>query len=95
MVGKKYVNAVLTDSAEENSLPIMEGVMGPAAIDIQTLYARHGLLAYDPGFRSTASCLSAVTFVDGDAGLLLYRGYPIEELAHREGLRAVCRQSSR
>ena len=55
--------------------------MGPAAVDIQTLFARHGILAYDPGFRSTASCKSAITFVDGDNGVLLYRGYPIEELA--------------
>ncbi len=77
----KYVNAVISDTHGEESLPILEGTMGSAAVDIQTLYSRHGLLAYDPGFRSTASCKSAITFVDGDAGVLLYRGYPIEELA--------------
>ena len=58
-------------------------------IDIQTFHARYGLLAYDPGFRSTASCKSAITFVDGDAGVLLYRGYPIEELAEQSNFLEV------
>ncbi len=83
MTTKKYVNAIVSETPGEESLPILEGTMGPPAVDIQSLYARHGLLAYDPGFRSTASCKSAITFVDGDAGVLLYRGYPIEELAQR------------
>ena len=78
---QKYVNAVISDSPDDAGLPVLEGTLGPSAVDIQTLYARHGLLAYDPGFRSTASCKSAITFVDGDNGILLYRGYPIEELA--------------
>jgi citrate synthase len=77
----KYVNAAFSDAPGESSLPVLEGTLGPAAVDIQSLYGRHGLLAYDPGFRSTASCKSAITFVDGDNGILLYRGYPIEELA--------------
>jgi citrate synthase len=80
---KKYVNAVISEENNDNSLPVLEGALGPSAVDIQTLYSRHGLLAYDPGFRSTASCKSAITFVDGDKGILLYRGYPIEELAER------------
>ena len=78
---KKYVNAQITERQEANSLPVLEGTLGPPAVDIQSLYSRHGLLAYDPGFRSTAACKSAITFVDGDQGVLLYRGYPIEELA--------------
>jgi citrate synthase len=78
---QKYVNATFSETPGEGSLPVLEGSLGPAAVDIQTLHARHGLLAYDPGFRSTASCKSAITFVDGDNGVLLYRGYPIEELA--------------
>ena len=78
---QKFVNATLSETPGEGSLPVLEGSLGPAAVDIQTLHARHGLLAYDPGFRSTASCKSAITFVDGDNGVLLYRGYPIEELA--------------
>ncbi len=77
----KYVNATFSDTPGEASLPVLEGTMGPPAVDIQSLYGRYGLLAFDPGFRSTASCKSAITFVDGDNGILLYRGYPIEELA--------------
>ena len=82
-MGIKYVNAVFSEEQKENSLPVLDGVLGPSAIDIQTLYTRYGLLAYDPGFRSTASCKSSVSYVDGDKGVLLYRGYPIEELAER------------
>ena len=77
----KYVNATFSDTPGEASLPVLEGTMGPPAVDIQSLYGRSGLLAFDHGFRSTASCKSAITFVDGDNGILLYRGYPIEELA--------------
>ncbi len=77
----KYVNAVISQEQGDGSLPVLDGTLGPSAVDIQTLYARHGLLAFDPGFRSTAACKSAITFVDGDKGILLYRGYPIEELA--------------
>ncbi|MFQ5935853.1 MAG: citrate synthase [Acidiferrobacterales bacterium] len=82
-MGKKRYKAVISDQAGETSLPVLEGTMGPAAIDIQELHARHGLLAFDPGFHSTASCQSAITFIDGEAGILLYRGYPIEELAEK------------
>src|SRR3989304_1258092 len=79
----KYVNAVISEEQTENSLPVLEGTLGPSAVDIQTLYARHNLLAFDPGFRSTAACQGAMTFVDGDKGILLYPGYPIEGLAER------------
>jgi len=79
----KYVSATIGDDPGDGSLPVLEGHLGPPAVDIQTLYARHGLLAYDPGYRSTASCKSAITFVDGDAGVLAYRGYPIEQLAQK------------
>lgn len=82
-MGTRYLNATISETPGENSLPILEGTLGPQAIDIQTLYPRHNLLAYDPGYRSTASCKSAITFVDGEAGMLLYRGYPIEELAEK------------
>jgi len=86
---QRFVNATFSDKPDEGSLPVIEGTLGPAAVDIQTLHARHGLLAYDPGFRSTASCKSAITFVDGDNGVLLYRGYPIEELAEHSDFIAV------
>ena len=63
--------------------PILEGTMGEATVDISALNSELGYLSYDPGFVSTASCKSAITFIDGDAGILLYRGYPIEQLAER------------
>ena len=85
----KYVNAITSETKSENSLPVMDGTLGPSAVDIQTLYARYNLLAFDPGFRSTAACKSAITFVDGDNGVLLYRGYPIEELAERSDFTQV------
>lgn len=65
------------------TLPILDGTDGPSVIDIRTLYAQTGLLTYDPGFTSTASCESAITFIDGDKGRLLYRGYSIQELVER------------
>ena len=63
--------------------PVMSGSVGPDVVDIRTLYGKSGLFTYDPGFLSTASCNSTITYIDGDAGVLLYRGYPIEQLAHR------------
>jgi len=62
-------------------LPIYKGTLGPDVIDIRKLYAQTGMFTYDPGFMSTASCESAITYIDGDKGELLYRGYPIEQLA--------------
>lgn len=80
-MGKQGYKAVISGENGEVSLPILKGTMGPPAVDIQQLNAEHGLLAFDPGFRSTASCQSAITYIDADEGVLLYRGYPIEELA--------------
>ena len=57
------------------------GTLGPEVIDIGKLYAKTGYFTYDPGFMATASCKSKITYIDGDKGILLYRGYPIEELA--------------
>ena len=62
-------------------LPIYKGTLGPDVIDIRKLYAQTGMFTYDPGFMSTASCQSTITYIDGDKGELLYRGYPIEQLA--------------
>jgi citrate synthase len=64
-------------------LPIMSPVHGNDCIDIRTLATKHGLFTYDSGFLSTAACRSTITFIDGDAGTLLYRGYPIEQLAEK------------
>ncbi len=62
-------------------MPVYKGSMGPDVVDIRKLYAQTGMFTYDPGFLSTAACQSAITFIDGDKGELLYRGYPIEQLA--------------
>ena len=62
-------------------MPVYKGTIGPDVIDIRKLYGQTGMFTYDPGFLSTASCQSAITFIDGDKGELLYRGYPIEQLA--------------
>jgi len=62
-------------------LPVYAGSIGPDVIDIRKLYAQTGMFTYDPGFLSTAACQSAITYIDGDKGELLYRGYPIEQLA--------------
>ncbi len=77
------VKATLTfsDGSPGIDLPIYKGSIGPQVIDIRKLYGQTGKFTYDPGFMSTASCSSAITFIDGDKGELLYRGYPIEELA--------------
>ncbi|AGX88522.1 citrate synthase [Candidatus Symbiobacter mobilis] len=64
-------------------LPIYSGRMGPDVIDIRKLYGQTGMFTYDPGFLSTAACQSAITYIDGDKGELLYRGYPIEQLARQ------------
>ncbi|UIF87913.1 citrate synthase [Cupriavidus sp. UYPR2.512] len=75
--------AVLTfsDATPGITLPIYQGSVGPEVIDIRSLYGKTGMFTYDPGFLSTASCQSAITYIDGDRGKLLYRGYPIEQLA--------------
>ncbi|MGH6640586.1 MAG: citrate synthase [Polaromonas sp.] len=62
-------------------LPVYQGNVGPDVVDIRKLYAQTGMFTYDPGFMSTAACQSAITYIDGDKGELLYRGYPIEQLA--------------
>jgi citrate synthase len=76
-------NATLSFSNGSPSvdLPVYQGTVGPDVVDIRKLYAQTGMFTYDPGFLSTAACQSAITYIDGDKGELLYRGYPIEQLA--------------
>ena len=69
--------------------PVLTGSIGPEVIDIRSLYAKSGMFTYDPGFLSTASCNSSITYIDGDAGVLLYRGYPVEQLAERSSFLEV------
>ena len=71
-------------------LPVIKGTTGPDVIDVRKLYAETGCFTYDPGFTSTGSCASRITYIDGDAGILLYRGYPIEELAEHSDYMEVC-----
>ena len=70
-----------SDNSPSVELPIYQGNIGPDVIDIRKLYGQTGMFTYDPGFLSTASCQSSITYIDGDKGELLYRGYPIEQLA--------------
>ena len=69
------------ETGESWELPVLEGTVGPRVIDVRRLYADTGHFTYDPGFTSTASCQSNITYIDGDKGELQYRGYPIEQLA--------------
>jgi len=71
-------------------MPIYGGTIGPDVVDIRTLYGKTGLFTYDPGFLSTGSCASKITYIDGDKGVLLYRGYPIEQLAVSCDFLEVC-----
>ena len=71
-------------------LPIYQGNIGPDVIDIRKLYGQTGKFTYDPGFLATASCQSSITYIDGDKGELLYRGYPIEQLATNCDFLEVC-----
>src|SRR5215470_8622423 len=77
------------DGLKPIDLPVLQGSVGPDVVDIAKLSAA-GLFTYDPGFVSTASCESAITYIDGDAGILLYRGYPIEQLAEHSDYLEVC-----
>ncbi len=70
-----------SDGTPSLEMPIYKGTIGPDVIDIRKLYASTGMFTYDPGFMSTAACNSSITYIDGDKGELLYRGYPIEQLA--------------
>ena len=70
--------------------PVLSGSVGPDVVDIRALYGKTGVFTYDPGFLSTASCASTITYIDGDQGVLLYRGYPIEQLAVHCDFLEVC-----
>jgi citrate synthase len=85
--------AKVTVTGHEGStvdLPVLAGTLGPDVIDIRKLYQATGCFTYDPGYTSTASCESRITFIDGDKGELLYRGYPIEQLAEHSDFMEVC-----
>lgn len=82
----------MTDNSDGKTyeFPILEGSVGPKVIDVRKLYADTDYFTYDPGFTSTGSCESKITYIDGDEGILLYRGYPIDELAQHSDFPEVC-----
>ena len=73
--------ATISIGGKTQDLPVMKGTIGPDVVDIAKLYGESKVFTFDPGFNSTAACKSAITYIDGDQGILLYRGYPIEQLA--------------
>jgi citrate synthase len=80
-MAEKLATLSFTDGTPSIDFPVLSGSVGPDVIDIRPLYAKTGKFTYDPGFMSTASCRSTITYIDGDQGILMYRGYPIEQLA--------------
>jgi len=90
MVLDSKKSATLNFNDSEVELPIFSPNLGPDVVDIRKLYAQGDVFTYDPGFTSTASCESAITYIDGDKGELLYRGYPIDQLAEKSHFLEVC-----
>jgi citrate synthase len=86
----KSKTATLTVGNNSYDFPILSGTVGPDVVDIAKLYAKSGMFTYDPGFTSTGSCESKITYIDGDAGILEYRGYPIEQLAEKGDFLETC-----
>ncbi|WP_370510883.1 citrate synthase [Elioraea sp. Yellowstone] len=77
------VTLTVDGTNRSTSLPVLSGTIGPAVVDIRKLYADLGVFTYDPGYGGTAACESKITYIDGDQGILLHRGYPIEQLAEK------------
>jgi citrate synthase len=84
----KVAKLIIGDQTHE--FPVLSGTVGPDVIDIRSLYSKTGMFTYDPGFTSTAACDSAITYIDGDKGELLYRGYPIDQLSEKSTYIEVC-----
>jgi len=82
-------NAKLSLGGKDFSYPVLKGTVGPDVVDIRKFYAETDAFTYDPGFTSTASCASSITYIDGDAGILLHRGYPIDQLAEQSNFMEV------
>ncbi len=88
--GANIKTGKLTLGDKTYSFPIYDGTIGPDVLDVSKLYAEAGIFTYDPGFTSTGSCESKITYIDGDEGVLLYRGYPIEDLAEHGDFLETC-----
>jgi citrate synthase len=87
---QKGGSATLTVGNKSVELPVLKGSVGPDVVDIRRVYAETGTFTFDPGFTSTASCESQITYIDGDEGILLYRGYPIDQLSENCDFLEVC-----
>ena len=85
----KTITVTAAGSNKSATLPVISGTIGPDVVDIRKLYDQLGVFTYDPGYGATASCESKITYIDGDAGVLLYRGYPIEQLAEQSSFLEV------
>ena len=90
MTQKRTAKLTFDDGSPPIEFPMLSGTIGPDVVDIRALYNQTGKFTYDPGFMSTAACKSAITFIDGDEGVLLYRGYPIEQLAQHCDFLETC-----
>jgi citrate synthase len=84
------ITVTMEGSNKSVSLPLLGGTLGPKVADIRKLYGELGIFTFDPGYGATASCESTITYIDGDEGVLLYRGYPIEQLAENSSFLEVC-----
>lgn len=82
--------ATLLINNKQTQMPVRSGTIGPDVVDVGRLYRDTGCFTYDPGFTSTANCSSKITYIDGDEGVLLYRGYPIDQLAEKSNFVEVC-----
>ncbi len=89
-MAESKAGATLTLDGKAFDFPVLKGTIGPDVIDIGKLYSQTGAFTFDPGFTSTAACQSAITYIDGDQGVLLYRGYPIEQLAEKGDFLETC-----
>ena len=87
---KRSVTITLDGTNKKSVIPLMSGTVGPDVFDIRKVYNELGLFTFDPGYGATASCDSKITYIDGDVGVLLYRGYPIEQLAEKSNFLEVC-----
>jgi citrate synthase len=88
---KSYASIAVKDNKGSNwELPLLKGTLGPDVIDVRKLYTEHGVFTYDPGYGSTGSTASAITYIDGEEGILMHRGYRIEELAKHSDFMEVC-----
>src|SRR6188768_1004912 len=86
----KTFELIDTSSGKKSALPVKVGTIGPAVLDIANIAKDHGVFTHDPGFGFTSACESKITYIDGDAGVLLHRGYPIEQPAEKSTFMEVC-----